>query len=522
MAIKRLVVPDVTPHSPTPMNTIETPEVAVPHVAAVNDAVVRVKTVYGDYSYVKQSDLDGTRTILPLYTKGGERIYTDEKSAIHRENLDPTGEKATKAWKDIHVIAGKDMNGLKTRAAVVAEIHRLGQNTDSFDIKEEEGVWYAERFQKEVGQPNIPDATPVLPVEAAATVNEPLIVQTEPPTPRGGKTRRNADDAKRRDLFQEVTDRMMQAIEEGTAPWQKPWQSRFGWPANPTTGKPYHGINVLLLSTAGYQDPRWCSYEQAKKAGWQVRGGEKAERIYFYKIMTKDTGELDPATCLPKVNTIPLFRSHSIFNLSQIDNAPALETGVQHEAILNDVTEQTILDLIEASGAQIATGRTHAAYIPKDDQIIMPAKDTFKSDAHYYAALLHELAHWSGHESRLNRAFSFDRSSADYAREELRAEMASAMISMQLGIPPGVQNHEGYVASYLKILRDDKKEIFRAAKDAETISRFILRYDPDLKDRLEVEVRDQVQAASDAGAPEEFFDASLFDDFDTATPSFKP
>lgn len=325
----------------------------------------------------------------------------------------------------------------------------------------------------------------------------------------------------RRDLFQEVTDRMVQAIEEGTAPWQKPWQGHLGWPANPTTGKPYHGINVLLLATAGYQDPRWCSYEQAKKAGWQVRSGEKAERIYFYKLMTKGSGELDPVTCLPKVEkVIPLFRSHPIFNLSQIDNAPKLETGVQHEVVLDDVTEQTILDLIEASGAQFNTGRSHAAYFPKQDWIDMPAKETFESDAHYYAAKFHELAHWTGHESRLNRPFSFDKSSVDYAREELRAEMASAMISMQMGIPPGVKNHEGYVANYLKILRDDKKEIFRAAKDAETISRFILRYNPDLKIRLEEEVRDQAQAAADAGAPEEFFDASLFDDFET--PSFKP
>ena len=334
--------------------------------------------------------------------------------------------------------------------------------------------------------------------------------------------RRNGGDAKRRDLFQEVTDQMIQAIEEGTAPWQQPWRGRLGWPENPTTGKPYHGINVLLLSNVGYQDPRWCSYEQAKKNGWQVRGGEKASRIYFYKPMRKNTEELDPVTALPIVKTVPVFRSYPVFNLSQIDNAPKLETGVDHEIVLDDVTEQTILDMIEATGVEIVSGRTRAAYSPKADQIVMPAKDTFKSDAHYYAALLHELAHWTGHESRLNRPFSFDRSSEAYAREELRAEMASAMLSMQLGIPAGVENHEGYVAEYLKILRGDKKEIFRAAKDAETISRFILRYNPDLKIRLEDEVRDQARAAADAGAPDEFFDASLFEDFEAETPAFRP
>lgn len=330
-----------------------------------------------------------------------------------------------------------------------------------------------------------------------------------------------AHNNERRDLFQEVTDRMMQAIEEGTAPWQQPWQGRFGWPENPTTGKPYHGINVLMLATMGYQDPRFCSYEQAKKAGWQVRAGEKAARIYFYKQMSKETGELDPVTCLPQVKLIPLFRSYPVFNLSQIDNSPKFETGVQHDVVLDDVSEQNILDIIEASGAQIIDGRTRALYRPREDDIEMPAKETFESDAHYYAALFHELAHWTGHESRLNRTFSFDHKSDEYAREELRAEMASAMISMELGIPSAIPNHEGYVAAYLKVLRNDKKEIFRAAKDAETIARFILRYSPELRPGLEEEVREQAQAAADAGAPDEFFDASLFDELDD-TPAFRP
>lgn len=334
-------------------------------------------------------------------------------------------------------------------------------------------------------------------------------------TPRGGER------GERRDLFQEVTDKMVQAIEEGTAPWQKPWQGRFGWPENPTTGKPYHGINILMLASMGYQDPRWCSYEQAKKAGWQVRSGEKAARIYFYKTMQKETEEIDPVTCLPKVKIIPMFRAYPVFNLSQIDNAPKFESGVQHKVMLDDVTEQNILDIIEASGAQIGEGRTQAVYYPNTDYIAMPDKETFESDAHYYAALFHELAHWTGHESRLNRTFSFDKNSPEYAREELRAEMASAMISMQLGIPSAIPNHEGYVAAYLKVLRNDKKEIFRAAKDAETITRFILRYSPELRPDLEEGVRDQAQAAADAGAPDEFFDASLFDDFDD-TPGFRP
>lgn len=375
----------------------------------------------------------------------------------------------------------------------------------------------------------VPTATPspaTPPPSPSAAAAAPSHEQATGRTKRSGKSaessRRPDNDAKRRDLFQEVTDNMIQAIEEGTAPWQKTWKGRFGWPMNPTTGKSYHGINVLLLSNAGYQDPRWCSYEQAKKAGWQVRGGEKASRIYFYKPLRKETEDLDFATGLPVVKTIPVFRSYPVFNLSQVENAPKLETGVDHGTILDDVTEATILELVESTGAEIRTGRVSAAYDPKDDWISMPAKETFESDAHYYAALVHELAHWTGHSSRLNRPFSFDRSSEAYAREELRAEMTSAMLSMELGIPASIGNHEGYIAAYLTLLRNDKKEVFRAAKDAETITRFILRYHPDFRMRLETEVKEQAQAAADAGAPDEFFDASLFDEFEDEAQVLRP
>lgn len=364
--------------------------------------------------------------------------------------------------------------------------------------------------------------------EAKPAANKaPATGKSEEPGPRAkrgnkaGVSKRGGD-LNRRDLFQEVTDKMVQAIEEGTAPWQQPWERRLGWPENPTTGKPYHGINVLLLSNGGYQDPRWCSYEQAKKKGWQVRAGEKSSHIYFYKQMMKNTDDIDLVTDMPVVKTIPVFRSYSVFNVSQMDNAPQLETGIQHDLVMDDVTEQTILEIIDATGVQIDTGRTRAAYLPGPDRMSMPAKNTFKSDAHYYAVLLHELAHWTGHESRLNRPFSFDKSAPEYAREELRAEMASAMLSLQLGIPSAIENHEGYIGHYLKLLRGDKKEIFRAAKDAETISRFILRYNPDLKIQLEEEVREQAKASADAGAPDEFFDASLFDDFEVDAPAFRP
>lgn len=370
-----------------------------------------------------------------------------------------------------------------------------------------------------------PASSPVPAVEVPEQPLPPSFAQAAGRTKRSPKadvaTKRSGD-GKRRDLMQDVTDNLLQAIEEGTAPWQKTWKGRFGWPMNPTTGKGYHGINVLQLLGAGFQDPRWCSYEQAKKAGWQVRAGEKSSRIYFYKPFHKATKELDLVTGLPVVESIPILRSYTVFNLSQMDKAPAFETGVDHKIVLDDVAENLILELVEMTGAEVLHGRTAACYLLDDDAVEMPSKETFESDAHYYAALVHELAHWTGHPSRLNRKFALDKSSPEYAREELRAEIASVMLSLELGIPANVGNHEGYVAHYLKLLHDDKREIFRAAKDAETMMRFILRYHPDFREKLETEVRDQAQAATAAGAPDEFFDASLFDEFEGEVQEYRP
>ncbi len=320
---------------------------------------------------------------------------------------------------------------------------------------------------------------------------------------------------KKRDLLQEVSDKVCQSIEEGTAPWQRSEIGHHGWPTNATTGKPYHGINVLLLATAGFGDSRWCSYEQAKKQGWQVRKDEKATRIYFYKMEPRSTDKIDPVTSLPIMKFIPIFKSYSIFNLSQVDKAPSNEVDVARPYELTDLTEHTINEIIQAAGVDIQSGPA-PAYVHEDDTILMPAPHAFESDAHYYSALMKQLAHWSGHESRLNRA-----SLGNAVRNDLRIDMAGAMLAMQLGLPaPAID--ESKSGKYIDLLRNDKKEVFRAAKDAESITRFILRYDPELRAKLGDEVKAQAAAVAESGSPDEFFDASLFDEFDDEMPAFRP
>ncbi len=348
---------------------------------------------------------------------------------------------------------------------------------------------------------------PAEPVVSAPSADEAVAADK----PAGRRSWKRKGDFVPRDLYQEATDRIIEAIENGTAPWQRAWDSSFRWPVNPTTNKPYHGANVMFLGTAFFQDPRWCSYNQAKARGWQVRKGEQGNGIYFYKPMTKETSELDPETGLPKTKTIPLLKSYTVFNLSQMDGAPPFEAENEHRQLMTDLTESICEEIVEATGATIKYGYRRAGFAPSEDVIYMPNKDTFESDARYYAVLMHEIGHWTGGKDRLNREFGKDRESEAYAREELRAEMASAMLSMHLGLPPNVDNHATYVDHYLKILRNDKKEFFRAAKDAEKITRYVLSFHPDYRDQFEAEHRDQMAAAIDAGGPEEFFDASDFD-----------
>jgi len=325
---------------------------------------------------------------------------------------------------------------------------------------------------------------------------------------------------KRRDLLQEVTDKMSQSIEEGTAPWQQSSIGRFGWPNNATTDKPYHGINVLLLATAGYSDPRWCTYEQAKKQGWQVRKDEKSTRIYFYKMEQRNTEKIDPVTSLPVVKIIPVFKAYSLFNLAQIDKAPESDINYRADSEFDDMAEQAVIEILEATGVEVSSGAV-PSYLYEDDTILMPEMNAFESNGHYYSTLLKEMVHWTGHETRLNRPFSVDKASPEYIREALRADMASAMISMQLGLPTAASD-ESNTAGYIALLKSDKKEVFRAAKDAESITRFILRYDPSLRVKLEAEVRDQAAVSAEAGSPDEFFDASLFDEFDDDAQIFRP
>jgi len=278
-----------------------------------------------------------------------------------------------------------------------------------------------------------------------------------------------------------VAEKLIRQLQQGCAPWQKPWQPGALLPMNPVTGKRYQGINAIQLMSEGHEDPRWMTYKQAAAIGAQVIKGEKGTPIQYWKF-SEVHGKTD-ALGNPvrdaqgrQVNEeVPLERPRVflaiVFNASQIDGLPPVPPSAAPDWAGLDRPER----ILQASGANIRHGAHGGAYYQlATDTIHLPAKARFASAANYYATALHELGHWTGHASRLNRDLAHPFGSAGYAREELRAEIASMILGSELGIGHDPAQHAAYVASWIEALKKDPLELFRAAADAEKIQRFVL------------------------------------------------
>jgi antirestriction protein ArdC len=303
----------------------------------------------------------------------------------------------------------------------------------------------------------------------------------------------------RRDHRQEVTDSIIRMLEDGVAPWLKPWESA-GMPFNPTTDKAYRGGNAIhLMATGlarGYEDPRWMTYKQAAENGWQVRKGEKGTHIEFWEAKAKaeeKDGEQarSGADETGKDNQRRLIhRVYTVFNAKQIDGVPAFERE-QPSAFEAVHSGERILS---NSGAKITHDqRDSAFYRPSTDTIHLPPKEAFKDAPGYYGTALHELAHWTGHPSRLNRPTlneSYRFGDLNYAKEELRAELASVFIAAEVGVPHDPANHAAYVGTWIKALKDDKNEIFRAAHDASAATDYVLSLEREISKAKALEIAD--------------------------------
>ena len=296
----------------------------------------------------------------------------------------------------------------------------------------------------------------------------------------------------KRDFRREVTDRIIAMLESGIAPWQKPWnpaEASVGMPFNPTTERSYRGGNAIHLMATGlrqaYDDPRWMTYKQAADRGWQVRRGEKGTQIEFWEVKADPKEQRQPETGggdqpeRDKRGSRLIYRVYTVFNAKQIDGVPAYQPRQRTPFEVAQSGES----ILENSGAKIHHDQADGAFYSRSsDTIHLPPREAFKDAAGYYGTALHELAHWSGHPSRLARATlneSYRFGDPNYAKEELRAELASVFLAAERGIPHDPAQHAAYVGSWIKALREDKNEIFRAAHDASAATDYLLSLERD-------------------------------------------
>lgn len=294
---------------------------------------------------------------------------------------------------------------------------------------------------------------------------------------------------KKKSYRDQVVEELLGHIEAGTAPWQKPWEPgkvRMA-PFNPVSGKDYRGINALWLEMRGRSDPRWMTYRQAAAQDAQVRKGEKGTMIEYWKWSERekvldDNGKpvLDDKG-VAKTRDVRLDRPrvfHAVvFNAEQIDG---LAPYIAPEPTFSPV-ERAEQILKQGNVPIFHDQNDRAFYRNSADQVHMPHQAAFKGQYEYYATALHELGHATGHGSRMAREFG-PFGSEVYAKEELRAEIASYMLTTELGLGHYPERHASYVGSWMKAIKEDRNALFAAARDAENIRTWIM--EPDLRQSL--------------------------------------
>ena len=285
-------------------------------------------------------------------------------------------------------------------------------------------------------------------------------------------------------LYQQVTDKIIAELESGNIPsWVKNWSGEAGSDCNVISKKTYSGINTIILGMSGFKSPYWGTYKQWLSIGAKINKDQFSnyQSIVFYApVKTAKKQDSEDTQQVYK-----LMRYFRVYNAEQVTGfeAPAMPAP----KVFNDVA--SIEALTVKSGAKLQFGGDRAYYSPSQDFIAMPHKTQFNSEASYYATLLHELSHWSGHKSRLNRDLSGRFGNEAYAAEELIAELSAAFLCARYSIT-GELRHSSYIASWLRVLKNDNKAIFKAAalaqKSADYLAGFAGEVPSEVPEELEV------------------------------------
>ncbi len=320
-----------------------------------------------------------------------------------------------------------------------------------------------------------------------------------------------------RDFRQELTDKFVAALDEGKIPWERPWDEVgiAARPRNAISGHEYTGANRMVLTLTQldqkYDDPRWLTFNQARNLGGGVEKGQKGTPIEFWSekpfytrkdvdislhgAPVKVIGEKDGAVMLAGNRTartgdldikhdsknygwgqaerklnILVSQVHTLFNVEQcrdLDIKPFDKGAEKPGRVFTPVERgEQLMAAMAKDGVRFAEAPNRAFYQPMADSISLPPREHFKSPEAFYGTALHECGHATGHESRLNRSIQNPFGSIAYAKEELVAEMTSAFLAAETGIPRDLNDHKAYIQSWADVLRNDKNELFRAAKQA--------------------------------------------------------
>jgi antirestriction protein ArdC len=288
------------------------------------------------------------------------------------------------------------------------------------------------------------------------------------------------------DPRQTFTETIRVKMEQGLAPWQKPWSPDIWTPFNPVSGTIYQGINRIILTSKESSDPRWLTFLQLEKLGYFVKKGEKGVGVEFWR-RTKDTIALDekghPIRNLfgtPEIVQIelakPIIRHYKLFNATQIIDANGNPPPPAPKRTLTWDPCQKAEEIIANSGVKIVNDQSNRAYFDQLTRIIhLPKMETFNSASGYYATALHELSHFALNLQR-GKPAPKNKTSPSYAREEIRVELASWMVCQDLGLDREPNLHSSYIIDWLKILETDHHEVARAAADAEKLKRLVLSF----------------------------------------------
>lgn len=285
----------------------------------------------------------------------------------------------------------------------------------------------------------------------------------------------------RKEIEQRITDMVTAQLRDGVAPWRKPWNGAGYVPTSLQTGKPYRGVNAFMLALLGaeYERSLWVTYNQAKHLGGHVIRGQKGLPVIFYSMINKRDKETGEET------RVPLMRLSNVFNVSQCCSGCDTCDGVripakywtkrEPVAVLDGVT--ALLDAYKSKPEIYHRQGDEAFYRPSTDSITLPMRDQFASAEDYAYTLAHELTHSTSHESRLNRKAESGFApfgSANYAEEELVADIGAQMVLSTLGVSVDMPNSASYLAGWLKALENDPAMIIKASSKAQRAADYML------------------------------------------------